>query len=201
MGSEGDDRRNAAQRARCSGSGHSGRVAWAGRISLRPCGLTSSGGARRHYCGRGGRAFWLRANEPASLNSPPRREWALRARKNLPRFLLEHTHRADVRDRSVADARNAELGEVLVRWHAVHDHDVDRQRYAIADPTDQRIVSQAGNEEAGSARGCVCLGPVQIFADRLCRVDALAKKQTRACRARDIFSLNDSISLGVVILS
>ena len=68
---------------------------------------------------------------------------------------------------------------MLVRWYAVHDHDVDGQCYAIADPTDQRIVSQAGNKEAGSARGCVCLGPVQSFADRLCRVDALAKKQVR----------------------
>src|SRR5579863_130123 len=69
--------------------------------------------------------------------------------KNLLRFLLKCTHRADVRDRTVADARDTELRKAIIRWHAVYDHDVDGQRDALADSPDQSIVCQPGNEEAG----------------------------------------------------
>src|SRR5215472_19117695 len=97
--------------------------------------------------------------------------------KHLLCVLLEHAHRADVRDGTVADAGDAELGQSVIWRHTVHDHHVDGKRYAIADPTDQRIVSQAGNEETGRARGCVRLGSVEGFTKRLCRVAALGKKQ------------------------
>src|SRR5260370_11981902 len=99
--------------------------------------------------------------------------------KNLLGLLLECAHRLDVRDRTVADARNTELRKPIIGWQGVHDHDVDGQRDALTDSSDQRIVRQARNEKAGRARGRVSLGPAQSFADRLCRVSALPKEQIR----------------------
>jgi hypothetical protein len=71
--------------------------------------------------------------------------------ENLLRFLLESAHRVDERNRTVADARDTEIRQAIIRWHAVHDHDVDGHRDALADSPDERIVGQAGNEEAGGA--------------------------------------------------
>jgi len=55
---------------------------------------------------------------------------------------------ADIWDRTVTDARDAELGKPTIRWHAVHNHYVHGSRDTLANPPDQRIVHQAGNEEA-----------------------------------------------------
>lgn len=46
--------------------------------------------------------------------------------KNFLRLLLNRSPRADVWDRTIANARDAELGETLIRWHAIHDHDIER---------------------------------------------------------------------------
>ena len=81
----------------------------------------------------------------------------------------------DVWDRSVTDARNAELGQVVVGRHPIHDHRVDRHRDALTDATDQGVFFQAGNEEAGRTRGCVRLRPLESFANRLSLIPALAR--------------------------
>ena len=44
--------------------------------------------------------------------------------KGFLRLLLKYTHRVDVWDRTIANARDAELGETFIRWHALHDHDI-----------------------------------------------------------------------------
>ncbi len=99
--------------------------------------------------------------------------------KNVLRFLSECRHRSDERDGTVADARNTEGGQTTRGWDAFHDHHINGYRYAIADPANQRVIQQPGNEKAGRARGYVCLGPLQSFADRGCRISTLAKKQIR----------------------
>jgi hypothetical protein len=44
--------------------------------------------------------------------------------KDFLRLLLKHIHRADVWDWTVANARDAQLGETLIRGHAVHNHNI-----------------------------------------------------------------------------
>ena len=96
------------------------------------------------------------------------------------RLLPKRTHSADIGDRTVADACNAELGEPAIRWRAVHNHDVDGQRDRLGNLPDQRIVHQAGNEEAGCAGRRVGLGSVERFADSLRAVIAMFEKHIRA---------------------
>jgi hypothetical protein len=74
---------------------------------------------------------------------------------------------------TAAPASDAEFRESSVRRHALHDHDVHGQRDARADPPDQRIVHQAGDEVAGSACDCVGFGPVESLADSLRRIIAM----------------------------
>ena len=57
-------------------------------------------------------------------------------RKDFQRLLPESLHRADIGNGAVADARDTELGQALSRRHAVHNHHIDGQRYAIADSAD-----------------------------------------------------------------
>src|SRR5947207_13757489 len=73
-------------------------------------------------------------------------------RKDFQRLLSDSLHRADIGNCAVADARDTELGQALSRRHAVHNHHIDGQRYAIAAPTNQCIVPQTRNEEAGRTR-------------------------------------------------
>ena len=42
--------------------------------------------------------------------------------KDFLRLLLKYIHRADVWDWTVANARDAQLGETFIRGHAVHNH-------------------------------------------------------------------------------
>ena len=49
-----------------------------------------------------------------------------RLRKDLLRLLLKYIHRADVWDWTVANARDAQLGETFIRGHAVHNHNIHR---------------------------------------------------------------------------
>ena len=46
--------------------------------------------------------------------------------KDFLRLLLKYIHRADVWDWTVANARDAELGETFIRGHAVHNHNIHR---------------------------------------------------------------------------
>jgi hypothetical protein len=46
--------------------------------------------------------------------------------KDFLRLLLKYIHRADVWDWTVADARDAQLGETFIRGHAVHNHNIHR---------------------------------------------------------------------------
>ena len=90
--------------------------------------------------------------------------------------MLEYFRRADIWNRTVADARDAEFGEPSVRWHALHDHDVHGQRDTLADAPDQCIVHQTGDEVAGRACHRVGFGPVESLADSLRRVIAMFKE-------------------------
>ena len=90
---------------------------------------------------------------------------------NLARLLFERIHRADVRDGTVADARDAKPGQAINCRHTVHDHDVDGHRYAVADPTDERIVCQAGDKNPEAPAG-VRFGPVESLAHRMRRIAA-----------------------------
>ena len=49
-----------------------------------------------------------------------------RLRKDFLRLLLKYIHRADVWDWTVANARDAQLGETFIRGHAVHNHNIHR---------------------------------------------------------------------------
>lgn len=49
-----------------------------------------------------------------------------RLRKDFLRLLLKCIHRADVWDWTVANARDAQLGETFIRGHAVHNHNIQR---------------------------------------------------------------------------
>jgi hypothetical protein len=49
-----------------------------------------------------------------------------RLRKDFLRLLLKCIHRADVWDWTVANARDAQLGETFIRGHAVHNHNIHR---------------------------------------------------------------------------
>ena len=75
--------------------------------------------------------------------------------------------------------RDAEFKQSFIGWHAVHDHDIHRQRDAIADSANEGFVLQAGNEEARRARIRVCVTPSQSCIDRLCWIPILAQKQVR----------------------
>jgi hypothetical protein len=44
--------------------------------------------------------------------------------KDFLRLLLKYIHRADVWDWTVANARDAQLGETFIRGHAVHNHNI-----------------------------------------------------------------------------
>ena len=46
--------------------------------------------------------------------------------KDFLRLLLKYIHRADVWDWTVANARDAQLGETFIRGHAVHNHNIHR---------------------------------------------------------------------------
>jgi hypothetical protein len=46
--------------------------------------------------------------------------------KDFLRLLLKYIHRADVWDWTVANARDAQLGETFIRGHAVHNHNIQR---------------------------------------------------------------------------
>ena len=94
---------------------------------------------------------------------------------NLARLLFERIHRADVGDWTVADARDAKPCQSINGWHTVHDHDVDGQRDAVANPTNERFVFQAGDKEPGGASSGVCFAPVESLAHRMRRI-AVGKK-------------------------
>jgi SWIM zinc finger len=85
------------------------------------------------------------------------RDWrspdvAGKLRKNLARLLLESLHRLDIRNRPLAHAGDTQFRELVVRRDALHNHDVDRQRRFLCNPTDMVGRGQPGNEEAGRAR-------------------------------------------------
>jgi hypothetical protein len=46
--------------------------------------------------------------------------------KDYLRLLLKYIHRADVWDWTIANARDAQLGETFIRGHAVHNHNIHR---------------------------------------------------------------------------
>src|SRR5262249_40987215 len=98
-------------------------------------------------------------------------------RKDLPRILSESLHRADIGNRAVADARDTKLGQAPRRRYAFHDHYIDGERNAIADPADQRIVPQARNEEAGRSCGGIGFRAVESVVNGACRVAWLTQKQ------------------------
>src|SRR5690348_4701017 len=86
------------------------------------CDLASRFGCYREY-GRSRRACRRATTMMQELSLSDRR-----LGKDLLGLLLKYAHRADVWDRTIADARDAEPGETFIRWHAVHDHDIHRQR-------------------------------------------------------------------------
>src|ERR1700722_2560877 len=50
--------------------------------------------------------------------------------------LLSHRFQcSDVWNRAIADTCDAELCKAVIGWHAIHDHDVDREWGALDDPT------------------------------------------------------------------
>ena len=108
---------------------------------------------------------------------------------NLARLLFERIHHADVGDGAVADARDAKLCQLIIGWHAVHDHDVDRQRDAVTNPTDQRSVFQAGDEEPRGARSGVCFAPVESLADRLAGSPSIEHVRPSVDEERNAFAL------------
>src|SRR5262249_47550999 len=94
------------------------------------------------------------------------RDWlspdvAGKLRKKLARLLLESFHRLHVRNRPVAHAGATQFREFVVRRDALHNHDVDRQRRFLSNPTDMGGLGQPGNEEAGRAGRRVCFRPLQ----------------------------------------
>src|ERR1700722_2804545 len=97
------------------------------------------------------------------------------------RFLPERVHRVDIRNGSVADARNPEFSEALVVWYPVHHHHINRQRGALTDPGDQRLLLQPRDEKARCPGRLVGAGSVQRSLDRGLWIIALPEKQIRAC--------------------
>src|ERR1700732_3934187 len=82
------------------------------------------------------------------------------------RFLPERVHRVDIGNGSIADARNPDFSEALVVWYPVHHHHIDRQRGALTDPGDQRLLLQPRDEEARCPGRLVGAGSVQRSLDR-----------------------------------
>src|SRR4029077_4725457 len=61
----------------------------------------------------------------------------------------------------------------------IHDHHVDGQDRAVTDSTDQRLVLQARNEEAGGTGAGVRLRALEGRVDGVSRVARLHKEQVR----------------------
>ena len=67
-----------------------------------------------------------RAQTRANITMRELRPSGSRLGKDFLRLLLKYIHGADVWDWTVANARDAQLGETFIRGHAVHNHNIHR---------------------------------------------------------------------------
>src|SRR5689334_8558225 len=108
-----------------------------------------------------GRLIEAAADRPGG--SPSLRLVGVSSAEDLARLLTKLRHCLAVWERAVADPRDAKRSQARIVRHALHHHDVHRQRNALADLADQPVLHQTRDEEAG--RTGIRIGPRAI--DRL----------------------------------